>query len=513
MSMEEQLERFAQLEAQAKGSSESEAIAKQHPLGKLTARERIDALIDPGTFVEVNTFVQHQITDFGMGSNRPFGDAVVTGHGLVDGRPVYVFSQDFTVLGGSVGRMTAHKICEIMRRAGDAGVPVIGLNDSVGARIWDLPGGYGYVWHDSVILSGVVPQISLIMGPCVGGAVYGPILTDFVLMVDKTGEMYITGPRVIKEVTGEDVTSQELGGAKIHNEVSGVSDFVCKSDEECLESTKRLLSFLPLNWREQPPWVNTGDDRRRSVDDLLELVPSDLGKAYDMHQFIKTVVDNGDFLEVKARYARNIVVGFARLGGHAVGIIANNPFFLAGCLDCDASDKAARFIRFCDCFNIPVITFADCPGYLPGANEEKKGIIRHGAKMLYAYSEATVPKITCIVRKLTGGAMAGMCGKTMAPDYLYAWPTAEFGGMKPEAMVEVIYRKQLEKADDPARLKAEKAAEYRALRTGPYYVASYGNIDEIIWPQDTRSKIISALEIMKTKKQNRIERKHGNIPL
>jgi acetyl-CoA carboxylase carboxyltransferase component len=511
--MEEQLKKFAQLEAQAKAAGGPEAVAKQHSLGKLTARERIDALMDPGTFVEVNTFIQHQIMDLAIGRNRPFGDAVITGHGLINGRPAYVFSQDFTVLGGSVGRMTAQKICEIMKRAGDAGVPIIGINDSVGARLWDLPGGYGYVWHQNAILSGVVPQISLIMGSCVGGAVYGPTLTDFIIMVDKVGEMYITGPRVIKEVMMEDVTAQELGGAKIHNEVSGVSDFLTQNDHECLELTKKLLGFLPLNWREQPPRVDTGDDPRRAVDELLKLVPGEPEKAYDMRSFIKVIADNGDFLEVKARWARNIVVGFARLGGNSVGIIANNPSFLAGCLDCDASDKAARFIRFCDCFNIPVVTFADCPGYLPGTKEEKKGIIRHGAKMLYAYSEATVPKITCIVRKLAGGSQTGMCGKTAAPDYVFAWPIAEFGGMKPEAVVDVIYRKEIESAEDPARVRAEKVAEYRALRTGPYYVASYGNIDEIIWPQETRSRIISALEIMRNKKEYRPERKHGNIPL
>lgn len=511
--MEEQLKRFDDLESQIQASRGPEAVEKQHSLGKLTAWERIDALLDKGTFVEINRFIQHQISEFGMDSKRPYGDCVITGHGTINDRPVFVFSQDYTSLGGSVGRMTSYKICEIMRRAKDAGAPLIGLNDSVGARIWDVPGGYGYVWHDSAVLSGNIPQISLIMGPCVGGAVYGPILTDFLFMVDKTGEMYITGPRVIKEVTGEEVTTQQLGGARVHNEMSGASDFLAKSESECLELTRKLLGYLPSNWQEQPPYENTGDSLSRTVDELLKIVPGEPDKPYDMHKVIKAIVDNGDFLEVKARWARNIVVGFARMGGHSVGIVANNPSHLAGCLDCDASDKAARFIRFCDCFNIPLVTLADCPGYLPGTNEEKKGIIRHGAKMLYSYSEATVPKITCVIRKLIGGSMAGMCGKTMSPDYIFAWPTAELGGMKPEAFVNVIFQKQLKEAADPDKFRAEKVDEYRATRTGPYYVASYGNIDEIIWPQDTRSKIISALEVMKTKKADNPGKKHGNMPL
>jgi methylmalonyl-CoA decarboxylase subunit alpha len=510
--MEDQYKQFGEIESKLRQPDDSEAVIKQHQLGKMTAWERIAALVDPGTFVEVNRFIQHQIKDFGMDSKRPYGDSVITGQGLIDGRPVFVFSQDYTSLAGSVGRMTAYKICEIMRRAKDAGVPIIGINDSVGARIWDVPGGYGNVWHDSAVLSGVIPQISLIMGPCVGGAVYGPILTDFIIMADNIGEMYITGPKVIREVTGEEVTAQQLGGARIHNEVSGASDFLA-SETDCLELTRNLLSFLPANWREKAPVYNTGDSPSRPVEDLLKLVPSEMDKPYSMHDFIKIVVDNGDFLQVKARWAKNIIVGFARLNGNTVGIVANNPRVMAGCLDCDASDKASRFIRFCDCFNIPLITFADCPGYLPGTGEEKKGIIRHGAKMLYAYAEASVPKITCVVRKLIGGSMAGMCGKTMLPDYVLAWPIADFGGMKPEAFVDVIYQKQIKEAPNPTKFRNEKIAEYRASRTGPYYVASYGNIDEIIWPQDTRSKIISMLEVMKTKKLEQVERKHGNMPL
>lgn len=513
MILRKELEGLEELERQAMLGEGEEAIKRQHAQGKLTARERIDLLVDKGSFVELNMFAQHRCYDFDMEKRRPWGDAVAAGYGKVDGRVVYLYAQDFTVLGGSVGFTHAEKIRNLIRMAQRAKAPVIALIDSSGARIQEGSGAYSLVFYENIMASGVVPQISAIMGNCAGGGVYSPALTDFILMVDGTSQMFITGPTVIKEATGEEISMQELGGAKPQSQISGNCDFVAQSEEECLQMIKKLLSFLPSSYLEKPPGVDTGDDPNRCDESLLDILPENPRAAFDMHHIISKIVDNGDFFEVKARFARNMITGFARLGGYSVGIVANQPLVAAGCLDCDASDKAARFYRFCDCFNIPIICLVDVPGYLPGVKEEYKGIIRHGAKMLYGFSEATVPKITCVIRKAYGGSYSAMGAKVMGSDIVFAWPSAEVAVMGPEGAVNILYRKEIEKVEDKEQFRKQKIEEYREKFTTPYHGASKQIVDVIIKPQETRPQLIRALELLKDKSERIPERKHGNIPL
>ena len=456
---------------------------------------------------------QHQCTDFGMEKNRPWGDGVITGYGKIDGRLVFLYYQDFTVLGGSVGQVHGQKIVSVIQMARKAGAPIVGLIDSSGGRIQEGTGAYSMIFAENVESSGVIPQISAVMGNCAGGGVYSPALTDFILMVEKTSQMFITGPLVIKEVTGQEIGSQELGGAKVHSQVSGVADFVGQNDTDCLARVKKLLSYLPSNCTQKPAVAPSSDDAGRCEEALADLLPDTAKKVYDMRRLISLVVDNKDFFEVKAGHARNMVTGFARMAGKAVGIVANNPFFLAAAIDCDAADKASRFIRTCDCFNIPLISFVDTPGYLPGIKEEHKGIIRHGAKMLYAWKEATVPKVTCIIRKAYGGAYSAMDAKELGADIVLAWPSAEVAIMGAEGAVSVLYRKELDAAADKERVREEKIQEYQAKFVTPYYTASKRQIDILIRPQETRPHIIRSLEMLENKKIRRAERKHGNIPL
>jgi len=494
----------------------ADKVKKQHDSGKLTARERILKLLDEGSFVEIDAFVKHRCMDFDMPNTEAPGEGVVTGYGTVDGRLVYVYAQDFTVIGGSLGEMHAKKICKVMDMALKIGAPIIGMNDSGGARIQegiDALSGFGEIFYRNTISSGVIPQISMIMGPCAGGAVYSPAITDFVFMVEKTSQMFITGPQVIKAVTGEDVTFEELGGAGTHNSVSGVAHFKCSNDEECIQQVRRLLSFLPSNNLENAPVYQCTDDLNRLSDKLTNIVPDDANKAYDMKEVIVEVVDNGDFFEVQPDFAKNIIIGFARMNGSTVGIIANQPKVLAGVLDVNSSDKAARFIRFCDSFNIPIITFTDVPGYLPGVSQEHSGIIRHGAKLLYAYSEATVPKINVIVRKAYGGAYIAMSSKHLGADMVFAWPTAEIAVMGAEGAANIIFRKEIANADDPIATRNEKIQEYRDKFANPYVAAARGYIDDVIEPDSTRPRIISALEMLASKRENRPAKKHGNIPV
>lgn len=513
MDLKKEVERLKELEEQAKLGEGKEVIERIHAQGKLAARERLELLVDKGTFVELNMFAQHQCSDFDLDKRRPWGDALVSGWGLIEGRKVWVYAQDFTVLGGTVGFAHAQKICNVMRMAKGAGAPVVALLDSGGARIQEGSGAYSMVFSENIMTSGVVPQISAIMGNCAGGGVYSPALTDFIFMVEGTSQMFITGPVVIKEATGEEISMQDLGGAKPHSQISGVCDFVARNDETCLEMIRKLLSFLPSSYKEKPPLVSTGDDPKRCDRGLLDIIPANPRAAFDMHQVISRIVDNSDFCEVKAAFARNIITGFARLGGRSVGIVANQPLMAAGCLDSDASDKAARFYRFCDCFNIPIITLVDVPGYLPGVNEEHKGIIRHGAKMLFGFTEATVPKITCVIRKAYGGSYSAMGSKAMGADLVLAWPTAEMAIMGPEAAVNVLYRKEIEAAADKQQFRQQKVAEYRDKFTTPYYGASRQIIDIIIKPQETRPMLIAALEALENKEERPPQRKHGNIPL
>ena len=513
MGIKKKAEELAYMEGEARMGGGQARINRQHAGGKLTARERLDLLLDKGSFVELNMMAQHQCHDFGMEKNRPWGDGVITGYGEINGRKVFVYAQDFTVVGGSVGFTHSEKICKAMRMARASGVPIIGLIDSSGARIQEGSGAYSMIFYENVMASGVVPQICAIMGNCAGGGVYSPALTDFIFMVEGKSQMFITGPTVIKAVTGEKVSMQELGGAKAHSTTSGVCDFVARDDKECLEMVKKLLSFLPSNYKEKPPVVDTGDDPNRRDEGLSEIIPESLTAPFDIHRIITKVVDNGDFLEVKARFAQNMITGFARLSGYPVGIVANQPLVLAGSIDCDASDKAARFYRFCDSFNIPIITFVDVPGYLPGLEQEYKGIIRHGAKMLYGFCEATVPKLTCIVRKAYGGAFAAMGPKVMGADIVFALPTAEIAVMGPEGAVDILYRKELEAAEDKEQFKKQKVAEYREKFTTPYYGASSRRIDIIIKPSEIRPQLIKALEMLKDKVQIIPERKHGLMPV
>ncbi len=491
-------------------------IEKQHSKGKMTARERIEAFLDEGSFTEVDKYVTHRCTNFGMEKAEAPGEGVVTGYGTVDGRTVFIYAQDFTVLGGSLGEMHAQKICKIMDMAVKMGSPCIGINDSGGARIQeavDALSGYGQIFYKNTLASGVIPQISVIMGPCAGGAVYSPALTDFIFMVENTSQMFITGPQVIKSVTGEEVTAEALGGAKTHNATSGVAHFRAKDEQECLEQLRKLLSYLPSNNLEKTPNIENEDHPGRMEDKLKEIVPADPNRAYDMKELIEQVVDNGEILEVQEDYAKNIITAYGRINGKTVGIIANQPKVMAGCLDINCSDKAARYIRFCNAFNIPIVNFVDVPGFLPGVNQEYGGIIRHGAKMLHAYAEASVPKITIVVRKAYGGAYLAMCSKDMGADQVFAWPTAEIAVMGPEGAANIIFRKDIEKAEDPVEKRQEKIQEYKDRFANPYVAAERGFVDAVIEPQETRPYLSNALEMLVSKRENRPPKKLSNVPL
>jgi len=506
----EDLERLAEL-----GGGESR-LRKQHDAGKLTARERIDLLFDPGTFEEIDKLVTHRCRDFGMETQLVPGDGVVAGHGRIDGRPVYAFAQDFTVFGGSLSETNAAKIVKLMDLAMKMGAPLVGLNDSGGARIQEgvlSLGGYADIFLRNTLASGVIPQISAIMGPCAGGAVYSPAITDFTVMVEGTSYMFVTGPDVIRTVTHEEVTKDELGGAHTHNATSGVAHFAVPDDRTCLRLVRELLGYLPSNNLDEAPARETVDPIDREDEALDRLVPDSPNQPYDMIDLIHAVADDGEFLEVQRLYARNIIVGFARLAGRPVGIVANQPAHLAGTLDIDASLKGARFVRFCDAFNVPLVTFEDVPGFLPGTRQEFGGIIKHGAKLLYAFAEATVPKVTVITRKAYGGAYCVMASKHIRTDVNFAWPSAEIAVMGPEGAVNILYRRELDKAADPDALRAEKVAEFREKLANPYVAASRGFVDEVIHPRQTRRKLISALASLGDKRDKNPPKKHGNIPL
>ena len=491
-------------------------IKKQHDSGKKTARERLDMLFDEGSFVEIDAFVTHRCNEFDMAKTKTPGEGVVCGYGTVDGRLVYAYAQDFTVIGGSLGEMHAAKICKVMDMAIKMGAPIVGINDSGGARIQegiDALKGYGDIFYRNTLSSGVIPQISIILGPCAGGAVYSPAICDFIFMVDQTSQMFITGPSVVKSVTGEDVSFEDLGGARTHTTKSGVAGMMCQSEEDCFAQVKNLISFLPANNLEIAPIYDCEDDLNRLSEKLSTLVPEDANKAYDMKDIIAEVVDGGEFAEIFQNFAQNIVTCFARMNGATVGIIANQPKFKAGSLDCDSSDKGARFVRFCDSFNIPIITFTDVPGYLPGVAEEHNGVIRHGAKLLYAFSEATVPKINVIVRKAYGGAYIAMNSKHLGADMVFAWPSAEIAVMGPAGAANIIFKKDIANADDPVVTRQEKIAEYTDKFANPYVAASRGYVDDVIEPDSTRPRIISALEMLMSKRETRPSKKHGNIPL
>ena len=512
-------ERFAELRrrnAEAELAGGDERVRRQHKAGKKTARERLEILLDPGSFLEIDKFVVHQGHDFGIDEQKFPGDGVVTGSGRIHGRPVFVFAQDFTVFGGSLSEAYAKKICKVMDLALKTGAPVIGLNDSGGARIQEgvvSLAGYADIFLRNTLSSGVVPQISAVMGPCAGGAVYSPAITDFIFMVKNTSYMFVTGPDVIRAVTHETVTAEDLGGATAHNTTSGVAHFAADSEEECLALIRELMTFLPQNNLEDPPLRPTQDPVDRRDEALQTIVPEQPNKAYDMQQIIRAVLDDRYFFEVQPGFAPNIVIGFGRLGGRPVGIVANQPAHLAGCLDINASVKAARFVRFCDCFNIPLITFEDVPGFLPGTGQELGGIIKHGAKLLYAFCEATVPKLTVITRKAYGGAYCVMSSKHIRGDANFAYPTAEIAVMGPEGAVNILYRRDVEAAGDGAALKEARTREYREKFANPYVAAERGYIDEVIEPRDTRARLIAVLELLRTKRDTNPPRKHGNIPL
>jgi len=512
----DKINQFREKEAKLKEMGGLKAVDTQHERGKLTARERIDLLFDPGTFRETDIFMKHRGSLFGLDKMDIPADGVVTGFGQVSGRPVCAFSQDFTARAGTLGEMHAKKICKVLDMAIKSGIPVVGFNDSGGARIQegvDSLSGYGQIFYRNAISSGVVPQISAIMGPCAGGAVYSPAMTDFIFMVKHTSYMFITGPDVVKSVLGEQVSFEDLGGAVTHCSKSGVSHFACENDAEAIEQIKKLLSYLPGNNSEDPPLVPAGDSPNRTDPVLDGIIPDNPMGSYDMKEVIRSVVDNGDFLEIHELYAQNIIVGFARLNGRSVGIIANQPKVLAGCLDVDSSDKATRFIRFCDCFNVPLLTIVDVPGYLPGARQEWNGIIRHGAKLLWCYSEATVPKITLIVRKDYGGAYLAMCSRDLGSDLVLAWPTAEIAVMGAEGAANIIFRREIKEAEKPTEKRMEKIEEYRNLLYNPYIAASRGYIDGVIVPSETRPHLIQALDLLCTKRQLLPPKKHGNIPM
>jgi propionyl-CoA carboxylase beta chain len=514
--IENKLQLLQQKNQAAEAGGGPARIERQHAEGKLTARERIEFLLDDSTFEEFDKLKTHRCLDFGMAEQQYPGDGFVTGHGLIDGRQVFVFAQDFTVFGGSLSETNAQKVCKIMDLAMKVGVPVIGLNDSGGARIQEgvaSLGGYADIFLRNTLASGVIPQISAIMGPCAGGAVYSPAITDFTVMVKNTSYMFITGPDVIKTVTHEDVTKEQLGGALTHNQTSGVAHFATENEEDCLRVIRELLSFIPSNNLTDPPRATCTDPIDRSDEALNTVVPPESNKPYDIRQIITKVVDEGYFFEIQEHFARNIVIGFARLNGYSIGIVANQPAFLAGVLDIDASVKAARFVRFCDCFNIPIITFEDVPGFLPGVNQEYGGIIRHGAKLLYAYAEATVPKITVVTRKAYGGAYCVMGSKHIRTDINFAYPTAEIAVMGAEGAVGILYRRELNGAADAAAARREKIEEYQDKFASPYVAAERGFIDEVIEPRQTRQKLIRALKLLENKRDSNPPRKHGNIPL
>ena len=514
----DRMEELHRISAEAEAGGGTERREREHKAGKLTARERIHLLLDEGTFEELDKFVRHRCVDFGMQEQRPAGDGFVTGFGRIDGRLVYVFAQDFTVFGGSLSETNAEKICKIMDLAMRAGAPVIGLNDSGGARIQEgvaSLAGYADIFLRNTLASGVIPQISAVMGPCAGGAVYSPAITDFIFMTRETSYMFVTGPDVIKTVTHEEVTKQELGGAMTHNEKSGVAHFVSRDDADCLAMIRELMGFLPSNNVEDAPRRATTDSPARRDESLNTLVPADPQKPYDMKDAVQAIVDDGYFFEVHEHYAKNIVVGFARLAGRPVGIVGNQPAFLAGVLDINASVKGARFVRFCDAFNIPLVTFEDVPGFLPGTQQEFGGIIKHGAKLLFAFAEATVPKITVITRKAYGGAYCVMASKHIRTDANFAWPTAEIAVMGPEGAVNIVYKRELDKAPEAQRemLRQEKIAEFRDRFANPFVAAERGYIDAVIEPGDTRAKIITALRALENKRDTNPKKKHGNIPL
>lgn len=518
MRVAEKIEELKQKRAQVEEMGGAERVAKQHEKGKLTARERIKLLFDEGTFREIDMFVKHRATSLGMDKVDVSSDGVITGHGTINGRVVFAFSQDFTSRGGSLGEMHANKICKIMDMAVDAGAPVVGLNDSGGARVEegvDALKGYGEVFMRNSRASGVIPQISAVLGPCAGGAVYSPAMTDFVLMVKKQSHMFITSPYVIKTVTGEETTFEELGGAMVHNATSGNAHFACESDEDAIETIRELLDFLPSNNLESAPRLEMGDDPTRLCEDLDTLIPDEANMPYDMRDVITSVLDANDFVEVHQHYATNAIIGFGRLDNRAVGIIANQPMVQAGCLDINASDKISRFIRTCDAFNIPMITFVDVPGYLPGVDQELGGIIRHGAKLLWSYAEATVPKFTVITRKDYGGAYLAMCAKPLGADQVFAWPTAEIAVMGAKGAVEVIssYRKEIAAAEDKQAKTQEKIAEYETAFNIPYLAAERGYIDDVILPSETRVRLVDALRAFENKSEVLPPKKHGNIPL
>jgi propionyl-CoA carboxylase beta chain len=510
------IDKLHDLERRAELGGGEDRLRKQHEQGKLTARERMERLFDPGTFEETDKLVTHRCTDFGMDKQIVPGDGVVAGHGRVHGRVVYAFAQDFTVFGGSLSETNAAKIVKIMDMAVRSGAPIVGLNDSGGARIQEgvlSLAGYADIFLRNTLASGVVPQISAILGPCAGGAVYSPAITDFIIMVKRTSYMFVTGPDVIKTVTHEDVTKEDLGGAMTHNERSGVAHFAVEDDNECIALIRELLSFMPGNNLDDPPRTLNQDPIDREDASLDTLIPASPNQPYDMLDLIHAVADDGYFLEVHEHYARNLVVGFARLGGRPVGMVANQPAHLAGTLDINASVKGARFVRFCDAFNIPLITFEDVPGFLPGTVQEYGGIIRHGAKLLYAFAEATVPKVTVITRKAYGGAYCVMASKHIRTDFNYAWPSAEIAVMGSEGAVNVLYKREIERAADPAAMRAQKVAEFREKFANPYVTAERGYIDEVILPRETRRKLIQALATLETKRDKNPPKKHGNIPL
>jgi len=514
--LKDKFDELTRLREQAKLGGGEERIRKEHEKGRLTARERLDKLLDPGSFVEIDEFVVHRETGFGMESQKILGDGVVTGFGTISGRKVFIFSQDFTVWGGSLAEMYGEKMVKIMKMAMAAGAPIIGLNSGAGARVQEGIKSlvlYCEVFKLNTLASGVIPQISAIMGPCAGGAVYSPAVTDFTIMVKEIAHMFITGPDVIKTVTGEEVTFEELGGAMTHNSVSGVAQFASEDEEHCFEQIKTLLSYIPQNNLEEPPRVDTGhapDDIDESIDDM---VPDDPNKPYDMRDVVRKLVDNGEFFEVHEHWAKNMIVGFARFDGRSAGIVGNNPAHLAGTLDINASDKCARFVRFCDAFNIPIITFMDVPGYLPGTTQEWGGIIRHGAKILYAFAEATVPMITIVTRKGYGGAFDVMSSKAIGADLVYAWPTAEIAVMGPDGAINIIFRKEIEAAKDKKKKREILTKDYRDKFANPYVAAGLGYIDKVIFPREPRPLICRGLDMLASKRQSRPPKKHGNIPL
>src|SRR3954464_10522946 len=514
--MSERLDDLAKRKEEALHAGSAAAVERQHARGKMTARERIEFLVDDGSFQELDMLARHRAHGMGLEENRPYTDGVITGFGTIHGRKVCIFSQDFTVFGGALGEVFAEKIHKIMDLAASVGVPMIGINDGAGARIQEgvvSLDSYGGIFYRNVLASGVIPQISVIMGPCAGGAVYSPAMTDFVFMVDQTSYMFITGPDVVKTVTGEDVTQQELGGALTHASKSGVCQFIAADDKACLDDVRYLLSFLPANNLEEPPAFASTDDPERLCPELVDLIPSSPNQPYDMKKVIESVVDDGDYFEYAARWAPNIVCAFARLDGRPVGVVGNQPMHLAGVLDIESAEKAARFVRTCDAFNVPLLTFVDVPGFLPGVDQEHGGIIRHGAKLLYAYCESTVPRIQVVTRKAYGGAYVVMNSKSIGADLAYAWPTAELAVMGPSGAVEILYKRELQQAADPVARRAELVEEYIERYANPYAAAERGYVDDVIDPRDTRRVLVHALEVLRTKKETLPARKHGNGPL